>query len=168
MRKSAMKFLGVFLGLAWHAVISAAAGQPVIEERTIRDLGSVQIDGTSIKFLIAYGGDSAILEFSVAGSGGRERYVPLFGSTDRGVSAVTLNAVVSKSNDQLWVQSSWPGNEILAYYRLGADTATTPWGPMGLLDTPFPKHLSGGPVPFPPFDPGGVRSLATFHHAGDR
>jgi hypothetical protein len=170
MRKPAMKVLSVLLGLAWLAGISPnlAAGQAVIEgDNTVRDLGSVQVDDVAVKLLIAYSGDSAILEFSVAKSGGRERYVPMFGSTYRGIPAVTLNVVVSKSGDQLWVQSSWPDSAVLAYYRLGADTATTPFGTMGLLDAPFPKVLSGGPEGFPQIDPSAVWTLASFYYPGD-
>jgi hypothetical protein len=171
MRKPATTFLSVFFGLVWLAAILAnpARSQTVIGgDRTVRDLGSVQIDSVSIKFLIAYRGDSALLAFSVAKNGDRERYVPMFGSTNRGIPEVTLSVIVSKSKDQLWVQSSWPDNKILAHYRLGADTATTPFGTRGLLDTPFPEFLSGGPVPFPQFDPGGVQTLATFYYPGDR
>jgi hypothetical protein len=171
MRKPAMKFLSIFLGSAWLAGISPnlAAGQAVIEgDRTVRDLGSVQVDDVSVKLLIAYSGDSALLEFSVAKSGGRERYVPMFGSTYRGIPAVTLNVIVSKFKDQLWVQSSWPDNAVLAYYRLGANTATTPFGTMGLLDTPFPEVLSGGPEGFPQFDSNGGSTLASFYYPGDR
>jgi hypothetical protein len=133
----------------------------------IREIGSVQIDGPTVKFLIAYRWDQAILEFSIAGSDGRERYVPLFASTDRSIKEVTLSVVVSKSNDRLWVQSSWPGEDsILAYYQMGTDTALTPFGPKSLFDTPFPEDFGGGPLPFPPFEPD-VRILGTFRHAGN-
>lgn len=171
MRQPAMKFLSVFLSLAWLALTfsNPARGQAVIGgDRTVLDLGSVQVDDVSVKFLIAYSDDSALLVFSVAKSGGREKYVPMFGSTYRGIPEITLNVIVSKFRDQLWVQSSWPDSEILAYYRLGADTATTTFGTRELLDTPFPKFLSGGPVGFPQFDPNGVRTLATFYYPGDR
>ena len=171
MRKLATKFLGVFLSLAWLAGIypNLAVGQTVMEDdRTVLHLRSAQIDDVSIKFLIAYSGDSAILEFSVAKSGGRERYVPLFGSTYRGIPAVTLKVIVSKLKDEMWVQSSWPDSAVLAYYRLGADTATTPFGTMGLLDTPFPKFLSGGPEGFPQFDPSNVWTLVSFYYPGDK
>jgi hypothetical protein len=165
-----MKLLSFCLGLALLAGISSylAADQAVIGDRSVRDLGSVQVDDVSVKFLIAYSGDSALLAFSVTKSGGRERYVPMFGSTYRGIPKVTLIVIVSKSKDQMWVQSSWPDNEILAYYGLGADTATTPFGRIGLLDTPFPEFLSGGPVGFPRFDPSDVQVLATFYYQDGR
>jgi len=170
MRKPPMRVLRVLLGLAWLAGLSLnlAAAQIVTEgDRAVRDLGSVQVGDASVKLLIAYSGDSALLEFSVAKDAGRERYVPMFGSTYRGIPEVTLKVIVSKSGDQLWVQSSWPDNAVLAYYRLGADTATTPFGTMGLLETPFPNVLSGGPQGFPQFDPGGVWTLASFYYPGD-
>jgi hypothetical protein len=171
MRKLTTKFLSVFLGLAWLAVIypNLAVGQAVIEgDRAVLHLGSAQIDDVSVNLLIAYSGDSALLEFSVAKSGGRARYVPMFGSTYRGIPAVTLKVIVSKLKDQMWVQSSWPDSAVLAYYRLGADTATTPFGTMSLLDTPFPKVLSGGPAGFPQFDPSAVWTLASFYYPGDK
>lgn len=170
MPKPAAKFFCIVLGLAWLAVISPdlAVSQAVIDgERTVRDLGSVQVDDLPVKLLIAYSGDSALLVFSVAMGGGPERYVPMFGSTYRGIPAVTLNVIVSKSRDQLWIQSSWPDSAILAHYRLGADTAITPFGAMGLLDTPFPEVLSGAPEGFPPFDPNAVWTLASFYYPGD-
>jgi hypothetical protein len=171
MRKPTVEFLSVVIGLTLLALtyVNAARGQPAGGgDRSVFDLGSVQIDDLSVKFLIAYGSDSALLEFSVARGGGRERYVPMFGSTYRGIPEISLKVVVSKSKDQLWVQSSWPDSDILAYYRLGADTATTPFGMKGLLDTPFPEFLSGGPVGFPHFDPSDVQTLATFYYPGDR
>lgn len=172
MRRRATKFLSIFLSLAWLALVypNLAVGQAVIEkgDKTVLHLKSAQIDDVSVKLLIAYSGDSAILAFSVAKSGGRERYVPIFGSTYRGIPAVTLKIIVSKLKDQMWVQSSWPDSTVLAYYRLGADTAITPFGTMSLLDTPFPEFLSGGPVEFPQFDPSDVWTLVSFYYPGDK
>ena len=159
-----MKFRSAIIRLAWLAGIapSLAEGQAVIEDKIVTDLGSAQVDDQSLKLLIAYNSDSAILELSIAKSGGPQRYIPMFGSTYRGIPAVTLNIIISQSKDQLWVQSSWPDQPTLAYYRLGADTAITPFGTQGLLDTPFPPFLTGEPLGFPKFDPSGVSTLATF------
>jgi len=166
--KSFMKFMGICFILAGCAVAAPVLSQQQWEnQKIIRDLGSVRINQTTVKFLIAYSPDAAILEFSVTGSDGRAKYAPLFASTHRGIKEVTLNAVVSKSNDQLWIESSWPGEDrILAHYRFGSDTVLTPFGPMRFLDTPYPENISGGPLPFPPLERD-ARVLATFHHVCD-
>jgi len=145
-------------------------GQPATGQFAIGDdraelvLGSVQVDKYTIKFLIACGGDSALLEFSVTDGKGSERYVPMFGSTYRGIPPVDLDVYVSKFKEELWVLSSWPGSEVLAYHRLGTQTAITPYGEKQLVDSSFPPVLSGGPVPFPTIDQDEVVKKASFYH----
>ena len=102
-----------------------------------------------MKLLIVCSGDSALLEFSVTDGGSPEKYVPMFGSTYRGIPAVDLDVLVSKSEEEVWIRSSWPGSEVLAYHRFGTQTAITPYGEKELLDSSFPPVLSGGPVLFP-------------------
>jgi hypothetical protein len=92
----------------------------------------------------------------------------MFVSTYRGIPAVTLKVITSKLMDQMWVQSSWPASAVLTYYRMGADTATTPFGTMGLLDTPYSEFLSGGSAGFPQFDLNGVWTLINFSYPGDK
>lgn len=159
--------LSMLLGFVCIALLSGppAMGQVVTgNDRAERVLGSVQVDAHAIKLLITYGGDAAVLAFSVTDGGGPEKYGPMFASTYRGMPSVSLDIFVSKAGDAVWIQSSWPGSEVLAYHRLGSNEAVTPFGKKDLLDTPFPSVLSGGPVAFPEFDPRDVAKRASFYH----
>ncbi len=164
------RFLHHVLSIVSLALVlgQPARGQTVMEndEATV-SLGSVQIDDYAIGLLVAYAGDAAVLTASVTNGDAPAKFLPLFASTYRGMPAVTLDVLVSQSKDAIWVQSSWPGSEVLAYYRLGSTTAITPFGEMALLDTPMPQVLSGGPVPFPAIDPISVVKKASFYIQAD-
>ena len=127
-------------------------------------LGSVQIGKHAIQFYIAYGEDSAILGFSVSNGSEQERYFPIYASTYRGIPSVVLDVFVSKSQEEMWVRSSWSGNEILAYHRVGADVSITQYGEVTFLDKPMPEFLSGGGVPFPELIIESVSKKASFKH----
>jgi len=90
--------------------------------------------------------------------------LPIFASTNRGIPSVVLEVYTSKSEEEMWVRSSWPDDEILAYHRVGADTGITQWGDMKFLKDPMPDHLSGGSFPFPELIMGNVVKKATFKH----
>lgn len=151
---------GVAAAIAW-----ASTGQTVMnKDNSIQVLGSVQVDQTTVKILIAYSADAAILELALPGAAG-ETYAPLFASTYRGIPSVNLDVYVSGAGDQIWVQSSWPDAPVLAYHLLGSDSAITSFGETALLETAFPETLSGGAVAFPVPDPQSVRKLASFYHA---
>jgi hypothetical protein len=158
------------LGIVSLALVlgQPARGQTAMEnDAPTVSLGSVQVDTYAIGLLIAYAGDAAVLTASVTHGDAPVKYVPLFASTYRGIPLVTLDVLVSQSKDAIWVQSSWPDNRVLAYYRLGAPKAITPFGDMALLDTPMPQVLSGGPVPFPAIDPLTVVKKASFYYQAD-
>jgi hypothetical protein len=131
-------------------------------------LGQVRMGNEATEFYIAYGPDEAILGFSVPDATGSARYFPMFASTYGGIPAVVLDIFVSKTEDQMWVRSSWPTAEVLAYRRLGSDTAITEFGDVTFLREPLPKELSGGPVRFPEMITTNVLKKATFEVKGDR
>ena len=131
-------------------------------------LGQVRMGNEATEFYIAYGPDEGILGFSVPDAKGRARYFPMFASTYRGIPAVVLDIFVSEAEDQMWVRSSWPTAEVLAYRRIGADTAITQFGNVTFIREPMPKDLSGGPIPFPEMIAGNVLKKATFKVKGDR
>lgn len=152
---------------------AAVVGQPgpaqtvAGNEVTEQVLGSVQVGENVVKLFIAYSGDAAVLDFSVTDGRRPEMFVPMFATTYRGMPPVVLDVYASRANDEIWVQSSWPGSEVLAYHRLGAATALTAYGEVTLLATAFPEFLSGGPVPFPEIDPAKVSRRATFYHVAE-
>nr|WP_232379521.1 hypothetical protein [Polyangium fumosum] len=114
------------------------------EESKKATLGEVRIGEESVEFYTVHGFDFAILGFSVSTGAGPTRYFPIFASTNRGVPSVVLEVFTSKSEDEMWVRSSWSVNEILAYHQIGAETAITQWGEIKFLKEPMPDHLSGG------------------------
>ena len=130
-------------------------------------LGQVRIGNEATEFYIAYGADEAILGFSVPGSAGGVRYFPMYASTYRGIPPVVLDIFASKAEDEMWVRSSWPSTEVLAYHRIGADSAITGFGNVTFLKEPMPPYLSGGPIPFPEMTAGNVLKKATFKHEAD-
>jgi hypothetical protein len=125
-------------------------------------LGQVRIGDEETEFYIAYGPDEAILGFMVPDKTGGQRYFPMFASTYRGIPPVVLDIFASKAEDEMWVKSSWPGSEILAYRRTGADTAITQFGKVAALKEPMPSDLSGGGIPFPEMVMENVSKKATF------
>lgn len=127
-------------------------------------LGEVRVGRESARFYMAHGADAAILGFSVSTGDGPPRYFPMFASTNREIPPVVLEVFASKSDTEMWVRSSWPGSEILAYHRVGAENALTQWGETRFLTVPIPDRLGGGAVPFPAMTTGNVVKKATFKH----
>lgn len=136
-----------------------------INEKPSVLLESVRIGNRSVQFYIHFGVDSAILGFSVENDSGQQRYFPMFGSTYREIPSVTLDVFVSKSQDEMWVLSSWPGYEILAYHRMGTDRSMTQYGEIGSFDKPMPDILGGtGTKLFPEMDINKLSKVATLKY----
>jgi hypothetical protein len=135
-----------------------------VDKIDITRLGEVRIGKELVVFYIAYGFDSAVLGFSVSTDAGPARYFPMVASTDRGIPPVVLEVFASTSEQEMWVRSSWADSEILAYHRIGAETARTAWGDMGFVEVPLPDHLSGGPLPFPELPLRTAVKKATFRY----
>ncbi len=127
-------------------------------------LGEVRVGDEVERFYVAYGFDSAVLGFSVSVDAGPMRYFPIYGSTNRGIPSVTLEVFASRSEEEMWVRSSWKDNAILAYHRIGAETVIAEWGEMKFIEKPLPEVLSGGPLPFPALIMENVVKKATLTH----
>lgn len=127
-------------------------------------LGEVRVGRETARFYVAYAEDAAILGFSVSAGSEPARYFPMFASTNRGIPPVVLEVLASRSETEMWVRSSWPDNAVLAYRRVGAETALTQWGETRFFTTPMPDRLGGGAVPFPEPLAGEVVRKATFAH----
>ena len=141
--------------------------QIITTEREQVTLASVQVGDSTVSVIIAYQGDSALLTAAIPGSGGKSRYIPLMGSTYRGLPSFQLDVLSSTANDEIWLRLSQPRSEVLAHYRLGGDTALTQFGRIQLLATPFPEYLSGGPLPFPREGLNVARLRASIFHYDD-
>jgi hypothetical protein len=137
---------------------------PAINKKPDIVLEILNISSRSVQFYIDFGTDSAVLGFSVESSSGQQRYFPMYGSTYRGLPAVTLDVFVSDSQEEMWVYSSWPGYEILAYHLMGTDRCVTPYGEIHSYDIPTPDSLSGGARQFPEMDIKKVARVATLRY----
>jgi hypothetical protein len=129
-------------------------------------LGDVRVGKELINFYIVYKSDAAMIGFSVTTDGGPPRYFPMSFSTYRGVRTVDLEVFISKSEKEMWVGSSWPNHEILAYHEVGKPTALTDWGWKTYYREPFPQGGGGGRgrEPFPELKVKDVVKVATFKH----
>jgi hypothetical protein len=127
-------------------------------------LGEVRVGKELARLYIAYAPDAAVLGLAISSDAGPTRYFPMFASTYRGVPAVVLEVFASKGEDELWIRSSWPDNELLAYHRIGSETAITQWGEMHSIKKPMPDFLSGGAPHFPALVRDNVVKKATFKH----
>ena len=171
MSVKAMERIGVvtIMALALLALWSelCVEAQVVVAERKQAALGSVWIGDHEVSVMIAYQADSALLAAAVPGSEGSPRFIPLMGLTYRGVPSIQLDVLSPNSSDEMWIRMSGSQSEVLAHYRFGDETALTQFGCVKLLETLFPKHLSGGPVRFP--KEGSEVSLlrASFYHYDD-
>lgn len=162
----------LFLILAVLACCGSESGQSsqvtVKNEKPSIVLESVRVGNRSIQFYINFGVDSAVLGFSVENDAGQQRYFPMFGSTYRGIPSVTLDVFVSNSQDEMWVLSSWPGYEILAYHRMGTDRCMTRYGEISSFDKPTPEILGGGTgiKSFPAMDMNKLSKVGTLTYDG--
>lgn len=159
----------MFVILACCGSESGQGSKPsAINDRSHIVLESVRVANRSAQFYIDFGVDSAVLGFSVENDVGQRRYFPMFGSTYRGIPSVTLDVFVSSSQDEVWVLSSWPGYEILAYHRMGTDRCMTRYGEIRSFDKPAPEILGGGTGMklFPQVDIKKLSKIATFKYDG--
>lgn len=164
-RFGALIALGLALLVLWSE--PRVEAQVVIAEREQATLASVHVGDHTVSVMIAYQVDSALVMAAVPGSDGNPRYIPLIGSTYRGVPSFQLDVLSPDANDEIWIRMSKPQSEVLAHYRFGSETALTQFGRVKLLETPFPEHLSGGPVAFPKEGSDATRLRASFFYYDD-
>jgi len=166
MQTSAIEKFSIFFTLTIIVMYSSACAnaQVVTADQEQRTLGTVVVGNHPISVSIAYQADSALLTASIPGTDGKPKYIPLLGSTYRGISSFQLDVLSTSANDEIWIQMAKPRSEVLAHYRFGANTALTPFGSLELLNTPFPDHISGGPVAFPKQDSNTTQLRASFFH----
>ncbi|NJN47874.1 MAG: hypothetical protein HC808_16915 [Candidatus Competibacteraceae bacterium] len=127
-------------------------------------LQTVEVGEHTAQFYIGYGPDVAVLGFSVPNQAAQKRYFPLYGSTYAGIPPVTLEVFVSQTENEMWVNSSWSGYEVLAYHRLGTEQCITRFGEIESFEEPVPQAISGESKDFPPMDPAQVSKVATIEY----
>ena len=149
------------------------AKTPVSNAQSLVTLKTLKIGEHSIDLYVDYGNDSAVLGFTTSNDlatsdnaadmddSAAAKYFPLYASTYRGLPPVVLEVFVSKKQDEMWIRSSWKGQETLAYYRLGSSSATTLYGNVAAINTPTPAFLSGSRIAFPEMDEEEVSKVAT-------
>jgi hypothetical protein len=129
-------------------------------------LGSIGVGDASLELYVDFDWDSAVLGFSLDDGSGARRYFPLYGSTYRGLPAVTIEVFVSPSQEEVWVRSSWPGYEQLGYHRVGTDRCITRYGEIEASPDATPAGISGATADIPPLDEAASKAAA-FTYAGD-
>jgi hypothetical protein len=147
---------------------AGGGGEPAANGGAYTVLGTVQIGTHRLQFYVDFGPDSAVLGFAAEGGPGGRRYFPLYGSTYRGLPSVTLDVFASKSGEEVWVRSSWPGYETLAHHRLGTDRCTTRYGEVASFGEPTPASFGGGTGSFPAMDAAAVSHVATLGYDSNR
>jgi len=130
-------------------------------------LDAVAIGAHSMEFYVHYTLDAAILGFAITDGAGVRQYCPMYGSTYRGLPAVSLEIHASESREEVWVTSTWKGYESLAYHRFGSGSCITGYGDQLLLSTPNPGSLSSSSATMPPLDPATTTVLGTLDHDPD-
>ena len=118
-------------------------------ETQIQNLGSFVINNKTYETYIAKSSDAAILGFYFQGNDDKVHYYPLYASTYQGLPKVELKIFTSKTKDKIWILSSWPGYETLAYHHLKTGRTLTMFGETDSISTPIPSSLSGNAEPFP-------------------
>jgi hypothetical protein len=137
-----------------------------IDEKPPMIQKQIKISSHSVQFYIDFASDSAVLGFSVENDSGKQRYFPLYASTYRGLPTVRLDIFVSDSQEEMWVLSSWPGYETLAFYRIGTDHCTTRYGEIKAFDKPTPESLGAGTSRFPEMNIEKVTKLVILEYDG--
>jgi hypothetical protein len=112
-------------------------------------LQTIEIDGYSVQFYLAFGPDSAVLGFSIPNNAGQERYCPVYASTYPDIPPVTLEVFATNSKDEMWVKSSWSGYEVLAYHHFGTDSCISRYGESPLSGRHIPSIIGGDSKDFP-------------------
>ena len=121
-----------------------------IKPRTLHD--PVLIGNYSLQIYLQYAQDSAVLGFSVGAEGAPPRYFPIYGSTYRGIPDVTLDVFSSNDGQELWILSSWPGYDVLAYYPIGSDRCVTAYGELDSVSNTMPTSIAGTSRRIPDMD----------------
>ena len=127
-------------------------------------LQTIEIDGYSVQFYLAFGADSAVLGFSIPNDAGRKRYCPIYASTYPDIPPVTLEVFATNSKDHMWVNSSWSGYEVLAYHHFGTESCISRYGESPLLRRPIPKIIGGDSKDFPSMEHDEVFKVSTIKY----
>jgi hypothetical protein len=140
---------------------SPVSADEAVERKPDKIIGSLRVGTNSLQFYIDFGKDRTVLGFSVNNDTDAPWYFPMYCSEIRGIPAVTLDIFESYSNDEIWVQSSWPGYPVLAYYNAGSDRCITRYGEHMYFGKPIPGSIGGKHGTFPEMDPEKVRKVST-------
>ena len=127
-------------------------------------LQAVEVGEHTAQFYVGFGPDTAVLGFSVPNEAAQDRYFPFYGSTYAGIPPVTLEIFVSHAENEMWINSSWSGYEVLAYHRFGTDRCITSYGEIGSFEESMPQYIGGESKDFPPMDNTQISKVATIEY----
>jgi hypothetical protein len=127
----------------------------------------VSIAGKTIQIYVALDYDVAFIGMAIKSDDGEMLYCPLYGSTYEGIPAVVLTASVIESRQQLWLESSWEGSEVLGMINADKPTCTTRYGELAFEDKPIPASFGGSKVPFPSMEQEKISKVYSIQYETD-
>jgi hypothetical protein len=127
----------------------------------------MEVCGHALGIYVDFGADSAVLGLLASDDPDRPRYFPMYASTYRGLPEFELDVLVSEDCTGMWVTSTWPGYECLAFHVPGSNECVTRYGQIASFDAPTPARLSGTPIPFPKMTPRELNRITSLHHGPD-
>jgi len=129
-------------------------------------LGATSVKQTNLEFYARYEYDIAVLGIAVHTTTGVPRYLPLYGSSYRGMPPIKIDAYLSKNHDGLWIEVLWAGRTAkpLAYFPL-ADDGTPQLAPQDTYHSPpIPPSIGSYDYPARDREPNATNVLSVQHN----
>ncbi len=128
-------------------------------------LGTTSLNETTLEVYASYDYDCAVLGITVSTPNTEPRYLPLYGSTYRGLPPLKANLYVSDNRDGLWVFVAWDGRpeEQLEYFPLDNDGSPKLTPPDSYSSEPIPSSFGSYRSPLRDREPNSSIVLSVEH-----
>ena len=128
-------------------------------------LGKTVLNKTTLEVYASYDYDCAVLGITVLTPDSEPRYLPLYGSTYRGLPPLKVDLHVSDDRDGLWVFVTWDGQpeELLEYFPLDNDGSPKLAPPDSSFSEPIPSSFGSYSNASRDRDPGSSIVLSVKH-----
>ena len=128
-------------------------------------LGKTSLSETTLKVYASYDYDCAVLGIAVLTPDAEPRYLPLYGSTYRGLPSLKADLYVSDNRDGLWVFVAWDGQPagLLEYFPLNDDGSPRLAPRDSYFSEPIPSSFGSYSNPAREHDPNASIVLSVQH-----
>ena len=128
-------------------------------------LGETNVKQTRFEVYASYDYDCAVLGLALPTPNKETRYLPLYGSTYRGLPPLKADLYVSDNEDGLWIEVSWKGQpaQLLEYFPLDSDGSPELAPGDSFSSQPIPTSFSGYSNPSRPRDSDAINILSVRH-----